>query len=544
MSAVATLLGLLLVVTFIANYIATTLPNTMGQNDLQHELAVENQVSQLSAQAEAVAAKDAVGAQVSQPLTLGSQGAPPFAGPDGGSLTALLAVANTYGNYPASSVNFTLAGPVVYNPPLGFGLSKASNLPSGCTQTSITLTCPAVNKANKISWNFTATNGAAFVVTLGTGGNLVHLNFSTNRSTIGISGVSGMPLFIQVLGSNNTLSISNNGGGNNPISINITGNYDTIASGSFPGGASTIILHVVGNQDYINGDPASGGNTVYTSFVGSNDTLALVPGDGSTYYTYFTGFNAFNPTSPFCPYGALALSDAVTGYTVANGNSANAHLTQSFNNSTAYPTWGNLTPSSRWAIHYHPVLPFACPYVTAVSVPFSPTGLSGFVVRMQNTYVPVSEVAYDQGAVVFAQPGSLPLFIEPPPISLSKGILTLFAPWFQGTLPGESGTGTADLSLRLLSAESLSFPSNGFAFPSGSQITIKIVTPYAAAWYAYFQASSAFGTYVTCSGSNSACTGFYNPNGLLPLGTVTLTIPSSAVTTFNLLIGEFATSLT
>jgi hypothetical protein len=390
-----------------------------------------------------------------------------------------------------------------------------------------------------MKWNFTGQNGVAYTVTFGTGSNLILLNFSTNSSTISVSGISGMPIFVQVIGNNDTITLTNNGGGNNPISINITGSYDTVTAGSFPGGASTIYIHVVGDHDYINGDPSSGGNTMYVSFVGTADTLALVPGSGSNYYTYFTGFDSLNPTLGSCPYGALAETDAVTGYTVANGQSANAHLTQSFNNSTAYPTWGNLTPSSRWSIHYHPVLPFACPFVTAVKVPFTPVGVAGFVVHLQNTYAPAAEVAYDQGAVVFAQPGGLPIFIAPPPITLVNHVLTLFVPWFSNSVSGEAGIGTADVSLQLISTTSVTLPSNGFGFVNGSKVTLTVVSQYAAAWYAYFLASGAFHSYVSCTGSNQVCTRNYYSTGIAPLGTVTLSIPTTGLT-LNVLTAVFS----
>lgn len=288
---VATILGLLIVVTFIANYIATTLPNTMGTNDLQHELEVENEVSEISAMAVALAEKGAIGAQVTQPLILGSLGAPPFAAPDGGMLTPLPSSANTSGSYPAASINFTLAK-------------------SGAT------------------------------------------------------------------------------------------------------------------------------------------------------------------------------------------------------------------------------------------VPFSSTGLTGgFVVSMLNTYVPAAQVAYDEGAVVYAQPGSIPIFIDPPQISFSQGVLKWFVPWFLGTLPGESGTGTADLNLRLLSAVSLSIPTDGFTVSSGSQVTFHVLSPYAAAWFAYFQTVKSLASYVSCTGPGSVCTGNYNPNGPLLLGTVTIAIPASAVAQFYLIVAGFVPTL-
>ena len=284
----ATILGLLLVVTFIANYIATTLPNTMGQNDLQHELQVENQVSQLSALIQAVAGTDALGAQVSQPITLGSQGAPPFAGPDGGSITTSATVANTTGNYPLSTFTFTLSG----------------------------------------------------------------------------------------------------------------------------------------------------------------QTHALTSSGGA-----------------------------------------------------------------------------------------------GFTVFLLNSYAPAAEVAFDEGGVLLAVAGGYPIFIDPPSISLSQGVLTVFLPWFMNSVSGESGNGGADVLLQLISTTSVTLPAAGLSLASGSNVVISFVTPFAVSWYSYFESVKTLASYVSCAGPNSVCTAAYSATGLIPLGTVTLTIPSSVVTTLNAETAAFSVSL-
>ena len=279
----AVILTLLLIVTFIANYLTTSLPNTMGQNDLQHEVQVQNQVAQLSALLQAIAANEEVGAQVSQPVSLGSQGAPPFAVQDGSSLLPLANLNNKTGNYPQTNVSFSLQG---------------------------------------------------------------------------------------------------------------------------------------------------------------------------------------------------------------------------------------------------------------VTAPVVLTGTAGFTVRMHNTYAPSAEVAYDQGAVVFVQPGSLPIFASPPAVTLVSKVLTLFVPLFANGVSGESGTGTAELNLRLLSVTSLTLPANGISFVSGSKINVTIVSPYVAAWYAFFQSNSAFAPYlVSCTGSNKVCTALYQTGG--PLGTIKLSFPTSGLT-LNLLTGFYS----
>jgi hypothetical protein len=83
-SAIATILGLLLLVTYIANYIATTLPQQMTINDVNHDLEVQNEVGRLGSLLEDGSANGKLGAELTQPVVLGSEGVPPFEGPDSG----------------------------------------------------------------------------------------------------------------------------------------------------------------------------------------------------------------------------------------------------------------------------------------------------------------------------------------------------------------------------------------------------------------------------------------------------------------------------
>ncbi len=83
-AAVATILGLMLLVTMIANYLATQLPATMRVNDANHALQVENEVAALDAAIHAATEHAALGGVFTEPITLGSESAPPFAPPDSG----------------------------------------------------------------------------------------------------------------------------------------------------------------------------------------------------------------------------------------------------------------------------------------------------------------------------------------------------------------------------------------------------------------------------------------------------------------------------
>jgi hypothetical protein len=102
-SAVATILGLLLVVTFIANYLTTTLPQYMSVNDVNHDLLVQNEVGRFAALLSAVSSARAVDAALTQPVVLGSEGLPPFATPDSASISSTI-----YGS--SESVEFGLTG--------------------------------------------------------------------------------------------------------------------------------------------------------------------------------------------------------------------------------------------------------------------------------------------------------------------------------------------------------------------------------------------------------------------------------------------------
>jgi len=288
-SAVATILGLLLVVVFIANYISTTLPSQMGQNDLQHGVLVQNQVAQFGALLQAYSSADAVGAQVSAPLTLGSAGAPPFSAPDSSTILPLV-------NQSSLQVAFSVTGP------------------------------------------------------------------STPSRTISVSTLSS---------------------------------------------------------------PCS---------------------------------------TTYC-------------------------------------------------------------------------GGSGFQVALHNTYAPSAVVAYEQGAVLYVQPTSIPVFISPPTLSFSQNAFTMFVPqFFNSSVTPEQGTGTAELSLRLLSVQQFSFPSNGFSLQSGSSVTVTVVSPYVAGWYSYFQTIPSLAPYLACP--SSACTQLYSTNG--PVGTLTITLPASQVQSFSLVVGAFS----
>ena len=164
--------------------------------------------------------------------------------------------------------------------------------------------------------------------------------------------------------------------------------------------------------------------------------------------------------------------------------------------------------------------------VTTASLPGT-----GFFVNLRNTYAPAAEVAYDEGAVVFAQPGGTPLMEDPPALSVtSGGAVSVVVPVFQGGIQTEAGTGTAVLGVRLLADQTLTFPSTGFSLASGTNVVITVKTPYAAAWMNFLSSSLPTGTSVTCTGSNNICstTHAYASGG--PVGKIVVSVSAVSLT--------------
>ncbi len=503
----------------IANYLITQLPGQMQSNDLQHGLEVEDQVGRLATLIQDDLEGGTVGTEVSQPISLGSNGEPPFAGPDGASILGATAGSGM-------AISFTLAGPSTYSPPQGSpeggSASGCSLTPSGSNPSSIS--CSA---ASKNAYNF-AGNSRSFTASL-TGSGTTWLNYTTNKSTatLGLTG-TGTPE-IRIIGSNDTVYL--NGIGSGKSFITIVGSYDKVTANT--SGGQPVAITFVGNHDTITFPTGTQSGTVTTVFYGSNDagSLSAAPTTG-IFDVYFVGFNATNATSPNCPYDNLTHSDSFTG---VNPTGTTGEIYVYLNNSAGYNAVAH--NGSKWTTTYESVAATTCPYFAPLSLAFENSAVSSgsFVVSLHNLYTAAASVAFDSGAVIYSVAGGVPEMVDPPLISDAGGLLSITIPRFEGPLTGVSGTSTTILSFRLVSVEQIAFPSNEFSLASAVDLTIS--SQYAAAWVNYFASlPTAWGT-VTCT-PTAVCTGPYSYTG--PLGTVTLAIPASSVSEFALTVGTLA----
>ncbi len=531
-SAIATILALLLVVTFIANYLTTTLPNQMSINDLQRDLIVVNQIGRLDSLLQAVSSPSSIGAQVSQPIQLGSQGDPPFAGSDGAQVTSLA-------NGSALSLSYTLVGPAdIVTPTVQAG---GTSRPAGaCTITTTTVTC--VSGGARVWGNFTGSS-AAYTATLTSGETFAALNYSVNGATITVTVGSTTATDVDVFGSSDTIVLSNTGA--TALNVTVVGTKDTIAIANGGGGGHEHLL-AVGTG--ISATVTTGGSSLFSvALFGTNDTFtpqAAATSGSNVYAVYLNGLTTTAP-SLSCPQGNVPTTDKVLSNPSAWGNGNTMKIF--FNDTTGTP--GSTTPATGWTNTTQNPTAFACPFVAQVTIPVatSITPGAGVDVHLANIYAPVADAALDEGAVVFAQPGGTPVMDDGPSIATTVSgttvtSLTVWLPQFVGAFPSQSGYGTADFTARLLAVTTISIATGGpFSLSTISNVVLSIATPFAPAWMTWIEAQGWPITPTCVPATGPACVGPYASNGAI--GTVSLTIPAAGLAAFTVTTATFAVGL-
>jgi hypothetical protein len=531
-AAVATLLSLLLIVTMIASYLSTQLPAQMQVNDANHVIVVENQVSRFAASLEAAAAAGAIGGVVTQPISLGSAGEPPFSPADGASIGPGVHGAEM-------TAAFVASGGLTYAPPQA-GPAGGSAGPCA-THTATTLTCTA---SKPVVWNFSSASATAFSVTV-TGGPF-YVNASASGSTFAVTATSTSLLGLLVVGNNDTLTVTITGTASD-LRLIVLGNNDQVAFAAGTWTSAHVNVLLIGTSDSVSlGTTTMSSSQLTVSAYGSSDSVAL----GTTTLTssgvsvYFNGFTPAAPTTE-CPDGNLASStDSVS----SSGAHTGGTYTVTYNDTTVS---SGSAPPSPWTATFATPPQSYCPFVGPSTVPVASTGTIGasFVVHLKNTYIPMANVVFDQGAVVFAQSNGAPLMLAGPGVNDTNRLLTLWVPQFVGPLGTTAGTGTSVLSARIVSVSTFALPGNGYVLKTGSTIYLNVTTPYAAAWTPYLWGYvnntllEGSGTTVSCTAAvPSACQGPFSFNG--PVGTVSLAIPAAAVTAVQLTVATYALSLT
>lgn len=532
----ATIFGLLLVVVFVANYLTTTLPGQMSINDLNHVIQVQNQVGRLQALLMSASSSNAVGAELTAPVTLGSLGQPPFASADTGSIGP---AAN--GSY--FQVNSTLSGPLTYSPPTGGTAGTGYDIPSnGCTVSGTGATC---SRTNTFQWNFSGSAvNYAFTTTAGT--YLINVTDSGTSSvataSITVSASASKPLDLLVIGNNDTITVTLPTTGS-VVRLVVFGNYDTSTiSVTAAGAAERVNLYEVGLHDTTTLSKAAG-LIFLASIWGSTDTVTGPTTANSNAATkasvYFSGFT---PTTTSCPNANIATSDTVSGSSTAGTYTAEWNVTSPF----------TPTAVTDWTLTSQVVSPTAgaCPFFSASTIPFNlAQASSGLDVHLANTYIPSGDVAFDQGAVIYAQDGGIPTVVDGPGLSATQNgnfftSLSIWFPVFVGTLPTDSGLSTTSIAARLISVNTIALTTaSSLGIANSTNVVITIHSPYATAWANWLNDNPTFtNNYVCLPATGPACNGPYTSGG--PMGTVILTIPTSTqLDTLTIQVATYSISL-
>ncbi len=539
-SAIATIFGLLIVVTFIANYLTTTLPQQMSVNDLNHVVQVEDQIGRLSALLESATEADAVGAEFTQPISLGSAGQPPFASADPGTLSP-----PTNG----SSFNLTLpiGGTWYYNPPSAPFASKNltySNPGGGCTKTTSSVTCTGTSY---LFWNVStsATNYALSVANGVYDVNVEDSGASTAAPATLTTTLTGDGTLNYVgIGNNGSTPITMSAAGTGTINIEIIGNYDNVSIADTSGGGNVNILFV-GLHDTVWVSKGAG-LTLLVEDAGSSDSVGLTTSE--TYLNANTVASVYflsdSSGATACPNGLNAETDWVYGghapVTTAHGHGGSTttyygDYNVTYNVTTLPVTLTTAPPYAIWESTNNSLTAEAeiCPFFSQHYVPtyWGASG-GGFSVHLASSYIPQADIALDEGGVVYAQQGGVPIMLDPPGFSATwlgstLTSLTLWFPSFIGTVPTDYGLSTSEVEARLLSVSQATFlPTSLNDIADGSFINVTVVSPFAAGWVNYWNSTVPWDYYnFGCSGPSDACNGPYAHDG--PLATAWIDIPTT-----------------
>lgn len=434
-AAVATVLGLLLVVSFVSSFILEVLPGQMAAIEEQHVLQVENQLSRLQATILAEASDPGTAMSLSSPVTLGSGAVPPFGPPSQGVLQPEGVGVKTLTKYFVSKV--------AYAPPRwNFGSVCLNNGSGKCTSTG-----------NINTWNVTNTNNTTFSITVNGNYNSLGYNISGSYDTINIGWTGGDTGFVRFV---------------------INGSHDTI--------------------NYVKGGSDTTNPIAQFFFFGQNDVFNFNPsgshsvGGGMTLLVEFVG-----SLGRICPESNLSATDRVG--TLTSGGS-NLNMTVAWWNSEGYVSPPHTVPYPGGLIHNESLTwlnqtgVVACAFSSVGSSTYTTAYQSGIDVHLLNRYAPPTDVAYDQGAVIVDQLGGLPVMVSAPAISWKYNPNGLTAAVtlvnLVGNFSASGGLTTSAIQTRLLAVSSFTIVNGQTSFYLTSPLFLNVTTAFPLAWMSYF----------------------------------------------------------
>ncbi|MGI0131531.1 MAG: hypothetical protein ACREDK_00305 [Thermoplasmata archaeon] len=431
-AAVATILGLLMVVSFIANYVLLQLPGEMSTVELEHEAQVENQLSRLQATVLAEAAHPSTLLALSSPVTLGSGSSPPFGPPTPGAISPEADAVRTSGVYQIAQV---VPAPPAWN----LGSSCANGFGQPCAGNS----------------------------------NTFFYNYSGNGSILDIKVT----------------------GGNNAVVYNFTGSNDTVTITALGNSVQSLIVVVNGSDDaftFVKGGSTNKNPVASFIFFGERDTMSLDPSSAINGNIAITV--AFVGTlSQLCPYGNLSNTDRMRSNGTAGNSGLTVNV--SWWNAVGYVSPRHVMTypggiSSQTIGFQNETGYVQCAFTKSYPSTYTTLHEGGLVVHLYNRYQPGADVVYEDGAIILAQQGGSGVMLSPPPFTTASSPSGLSAKFTLVNLlsgfASQSGVTTAAVTSQLLAVHTVSIHSGVGGFFLSSPFFINVTTLYPTAWLSYF----------------------------------------------------------
>ncbi len=222
-SAVGTVLALLLFVSFLSTFVFGQLPSQMTQVEFVHELQVENQMLRLQSAVTAESANPSVPVTLTIPVTLGSASYPPFGVPSSGTIQPATSAIRTVFGLALKGSTSTVKLPMTY---LGGLTTHLNNRYIAPADVAYDLGAVILGQQDGGSVMLSPPSLSYTVVTGGVDLNLTLVSVLSNVSAV--SGYASAPVLTSVE-SATTFSQSNNGANGyslaSPLYLNVTTNY-------------------------------------------------------------------------------------------------------------------------------------------------------------------------------------------------------------------------------------------------------------------------------------------------------------------------------
>lgn len=448
-SAVATTLTLLLIVSYIANYISTQLPGQMQTVEFQHQLLVEDQLDRIQSEILALGSKPAAPVAITSPVSLGSGAVPPFGSPALGTL-------------------WLNAGPL--NDSLTYGLS------------SYVYASPNWGNGSLCTYGTCSTSSHGFT------------------GSLSASSHCSPPASYNYSGSNKTYSLSLSGS-SNCLSFDILGSHDTIAFTNSGSNDVTSTVVIYGSYDFVTGGFSGSGNPTNIYLFGSHDSFNdTVSGSNAGANVFFVGESAARS----CPSGNVTASDTYNLTASGSGLLLNLTWIGSLGYQSAYHkvAWGSGS-NSYVGFENESLASYPCAFYVPGTATYPSAVATSLTVALDNRYIAPSIAAYEAGAVILDQPGGTSLMISGPDWSFSPvtggeaGALTLVQ--FVGNSSEESGVATSIIDFHVLSRLVAVVTTSSPGDPLTGNTTFGITTEFPGAWSNYLYSLGAGAvTKVTC----------------------------------------------